>query len=229
MGRGQGARHRGDRRRGRRNCLGRRGGRQRSTAASRGVFRVHDGPGDTATSGARASVRECDISAGGRSHVHEVRVDLVHARVRRQRPGVRAVGAASGLLRARSRAAQHPESGFVASALSRSGSGRTLAVPPPAFALPSAPEKHSGCKFSPTPSEPPFNRSGRPCSARAASTSAGSSARAVIRSTQCLAVLKVHLENCAGTVDTTRDVGQGCRVLLTVRLLPCTATLVRKR
>src|SRR5215510_7934874 len=72
-------------------------------------------------------MRQRDGSTGRRSHVYEVRVDLVHACIRRQRSGVRAVGAASGLLKGWLASSASNSQGQRASASSRSGSDRTLA------------------------------------------------------------------------------------------------------
>ena len=94
---GQGARDRGNRRGGRRNRRGR-VVCHRPAAGGRSARAIRDRPRDGAARGAGAAVCQPDNGAGRRSHVHPMRIDLVHTSLRRQRSRLRAVRPATRLL-----------------------------------------------------------------------------------------------------------------------------------
>ena len=94
---GQGARDRGNRRSGRRNRRGHIVCR-RPAAGGRSARAIRDRPRDGAARSAGAAVCQPDNGAGRRSHVHQMRIDLVHTSLRRQRSRLRAVRPGTRLL-----------------------------------------------------------------------------------------------------------------------------------
>ena len=93
---GQGARDRGNQRGGRRNRRGRIVCRRPAGGLS--AHAIRDRPRDRPARGAGAALCQPDNGAGRRSHVHQMRVDLVHTGLRRQRSRLRAVRRATRLL-----------------------------------------------------------------------------------------------------------------------------------
>ena len=67
-------------------------------AGGRSAHAIRDCPRDGAARGASAAVCQPDNGAGRRSHVHQMRIDLVHTSLRRQRSRLRAVRPATRLL-----------------------------------------------------------------------------------------------------------------------------------